>query len=82
MKDRILEFYSGTEKEDKVKKLFELAEAARFPKDETKKVQMISPVCEICFKKENLSADIQDVYDGVVGFAKKSLNDLKVELER
>ena len=54
IKEKVLEFYSGTEKESKVRELFQLAELAKFPKDETKKVQMKSPVCELCFQKNKL----------------------------
>ena len=49
IKEKVLEFYSGTEKESKVRHMFQLAELVKFPKDETKKVQMKSPVCELCF---------------------------------
>ena len=63
IKDQVIEFYTGTEKEDKVRKMFQLVDQAEFPKDKTKKVQMKSPVCGICFSKENLQQEIKDVYE-------------------
>ena len=61
IKDQVIEFYTGTEKEDKVRKMFQLVDQAEFPKDKTRKVQMKSPVTAKGFQDKEIQQLIIEV---------------------